>query len=310
MQHDSHLPSQALRKESILEIESYTQYRETRLHDQPGFSYNTYLCTIPQDFLRVDLHWHEQMEIVYVKKGSGTITIGTTAYPVTAGCIVPILPGELHAIDGTIGVRMEYENIIFSLSILDSTDENDWCRTHVIQALAGGHFHFPRPIVPGTAFHREASRALDHADQACVVREAGYSLLVKSSLFLFMHALYSNRIKADTPGVSLYEETIKRVISYVKLHFAEPITIEDAARLTEYSPAHFMRIFKQETGQTFVGYLTDYRLSYATYLIRESNDLISDIALQCGFDNISYFIRLFKKRYGMSPRAYRQAKDE
>ena len=50
-----------------------------------------------------------------------------------AGCIVPVLPGELHAIDGAPDGPMEYENIIFSLSILDSTETDDWCRHHVIR---------------------------------------------------------------------------------------------------------------------------------------------------------------------------------
>ena len=60
------------------------------------------------------------MEIIYVKKGRGTVTAASRKYPVMAGSIMPILPGELHAIDGDPGVRMEYENIIFSLSLLDN----------------------------------------------------------------------------------------------------------------------------------------------------------------------------------------------
>lgn len=289
-----------------MDLEEYTQYHETRIHEQPGFSYNTYLCTIPQDFTRVDMHWHEQMEIVYVKKGSGTITVNMHPYPVQAGSILPIMPGELHAIDGTPGVRMEYENIIFSLSILDSTDENDWCRQHVIQALQSGSLHFPRPINPGTQFYEDAARSLDHCDQACIVRELGYALLVKSSLFLFLHALYANRDHSADHGASPHEEVIKKVILFVKDHFFEPITIEDAARVTEYSKAHFMRLFREETGQTFVTFLTDYRLSYAAYLLRESSDPIGTIASRCGFDNLSYFTRLFRKRYGYAPRDFRR----
>ena len=70
-----------------MNLEEYSQYKETLLHEQPGFAYNTYLCTIPQDFPRVDLHWHEQMEIIYVKKGSGAVTVGSVRCPVKAGSI-------------------------------------------------------------------------------------------------------------------------------------------------------------------------------------------------------------------------------
>ena len=71
-----------------MNLEEYSQYRETLLHEQPGFAYNTYLCTIPQDFARVDLHWHDQMEIIYVKKGRGTVTAASRKYPVMAGSIM------------------------------------------------------------------------------------------------------------------------------------------------------------------------------------------------------------------------------
>lgn len=59
-----------------------------------GFAYETYLCTIPLDFDRVNLHWHDQMEVIYIKKGRGTVSVNLESYPVEAGCIVPVLPGS------------------------------------------------------------------------------------------------------------------------------------------------------------------------------------------------------------------------
>lgn len=77
-----------------MELEEYTQYQETKLHEKPGFAYETYLCTIPLDFDRVNLHWHDQMEVIYIKKGRGTVSVNLESYPVEAGCIVPVLPGS------------------------------------------------------------------------------------------------------------------------------------------------------------------------------------------------------------------------
>ena len=68
-----------------------------------------------------------------------------------------------------------------------------------------------------------------------------------------------------------------------------------------------MRVFKEETGQTFVGYLNDYRLTAATYFLRETDESIGNIAVSCGFDNGSYFIRRFRARYGKTPSEYRKA---
>jgi len=253
----------------------------------------------------VDLHWHEQMEIIYVKRGSGTISVNLKPMKVSAGCIMPILPGELHAILADPDERMEYENIIFSLSILDSTDENDWCRSNVIQALEKGTLHFSRPIRPGSGLHAVASETLDKADLVSEMRSPGYPLLLKSCLFQLLFSLYTHKTRDNTVQASPHEHTMKKIILYVREHFSERITVEDAAEAVEYSPSHFMRFFKQETGHTFVNYLNEYRLAYAGYLLKESTEQIGSIASRCGFDNFSYFIRLFRKKYGLSPKEYR-----
>ena len=291
----------------IMEPEVYKQYRETRLHEQPGFAYDTYLCSIPKDFSRVNLHWHDQMEIIYIKRGSGNVSINLQPMQVAAGDIVPIMPGELHSIEVSGGETMEYENMIFSLSILDSTESDDWCRRHVIYPLKQGMLHFERPIRPGSAFYRSVSAALDGADLACMKRESGYSLVVKSELFLFLHALYVYRIPDREPASSPEAVKLKELISYVKEHFSEVITIKDAAQLTGYSSSHFMRIFRRETGQTFVDFLNDYRLSASLYYLKETKESIAGVAALCGFDNISYFIRIFHKKYGISPGKYRKS---
>lgn len=288
-----------------MELIDYAQYKEPQLHEQPGFAYNTYLCTIPLDFPRVALHWHEQMELIYIKKGRGTVSVDLKPFPVYAGCIMPVLPGQLHAIEGEAGETMEYENIIFSLSILEGKDDHDWCRLHVTNALRSGQLQFPRPLAPGTAIHTAAAAALDAADNACREKEDGYSLLVKSSLLLFLHALYANRsFEAAEPEL---RDTVKlkTLLTYVKEHYGEKQTVADAARLVGYSEAHFMRLFHQETGQTFVAFLNEYRLTAAAYFLRESSKPIGEIAAHCGFDNFSYFIRLFRRRFGVPPREYR-----
>lgn len=288
-----------------MDLEKYIQYHEKKQHGQPGFSYNTYLCTIPQDFTRVDLHWHSDMEIIYVKKGCGFVTVGPETYDVAAGCIIPVLPSELHAIDGREGVRMEYENIIFNLAILDSRDENDWCHENVIEALNRGSLHFPRPVRPGTAFHESASAALDAADRAGTCRFEGYQLEIKACLFRFLLSLYKNRTDA-APEKRIHEATLKAVLSFVQDHYSEKIEVQDAARVSGYSAAHFMRFFKQETGRTFGRYLMEYRLRSASYLLKETEEPVSVIADKCGFENLSYFIRQFHRYYGASPGKYRK----
>ena len=89
------------------------QYHEKKRHTEDQFPYNTYLCTIPDDFTEVPVHWHEEAELIVIQKGSGTVLVDLTHYHVTAGDIIIVLPEHLHAIREISGQKMEYENIIF-----------------------------------------------------------------------------------------------------------------------------------------------------------------------------------------------------
>lgn len=288
-----------------MELDEYLRYHETKPHEQPGFKFDTYVCAIPDSFPKVDPHWHADMEIIYIKKGKGRVSFGTRSSEVCAGSIVPVMPGEVHSIECDAG-RMEYENIIFSLSTVESSDENDWARANVLMPLRSAELVFERPINPGTELHSEVSAILDELVFISSEMRDGYPLLVKSRLLLLIYSLYSHRQNRADEAKKTHDEALRRVISYVKEHYSEEISLETAAEIAGYSPSHFMRFFRGETGRTFTGYLMDYRLSYAAYLLRESSGKISDIAMNCGFNNLSYFIRSFKERYGLSPREFRK----
>ena len=82
-----------------MNILEYENYQEKIPHGNPLFPYITYPCSIPLDFSRVPLHWHDEMEIIYIKKGTGAITVDFKSYVVTEGTIALILPGRLHSIE-------------------------------------------------------------------------------------------------------------------------------------------------------------------------------------------------------------------
>ena len=117
-------------------------YHEIKEHGKREFPFNIYPCSIPVDFSHVALHWHEEMEIIAVKKGKGRITVDTVSYPVEEGDILAVFPGQLHAISCGNGERMEYENIIFRLSMLMG-DNGDGCTVHFLKPLQEGQAKNP-----------------------------------------------------------------------------------------------------------------------------------------------------------------------
>ena len=141
-------------------------------------------------------------------------------------------------------------------------------------------------------------------EEANKVKNAGYELAIKGALLRFLSILigqHGTSLPADTTDT----RRLKTVLQLIEAEYATPLRIEDAAEACGCSQSHFMRWFKKMTGQGFTAYLNDHRLNLAAELLRITDATVLDIAGRVGFDNLSYFNRLFKRRYGMTPREYR-----
>jgi len=288
-----------------MNILEYENYQEKILHGDPLFPYITYLCSIPLDFGYVPMHWHDEMEIIYIKKGNGTITVDFTQHTVSAGDIALILPGQLHSIGQFESESMEYENIIFRLSMLMG-DNGDGCTVHFLKPLQEGQAKNPVLIQRNQPDHEVFGKVIQELDRFSEIRGNGYQLAVKGQLFLFLYYAYGRGILFTEKKPGHAREKIKGILEYIREHFGEEITIRQAAELCFYSESHFMKYFKQYAGMPFIQYLNDYRLTRAGEYLKMTEENVTQIALKCGFENLSYFNRLFRRKFGVTPRQYRE----
>ena len=90
--------------EGSVNLSEYQNYHEAKSHTSADFPYNTYLCSIPLDFTQVPLHWHEELEMVVIQKGEGTISVDCDRQAVRAGDMVFIRPGHLHSIEQSLSL--------------------------------------------------------------------------------------------------------------------------------------------------------------------------------------------------------------
>jgi len=98
---------------------------------------------------------------------------------------------------------------------------------------------------------------------------------------------------------------IEKIHSYLIHNYNKKIRLEDAAKLLNMSPISFTRLIKQRTGKCFIDFLNEIRLGFATRLLIDTNKTISEICFDCGFNNISNFNRIFKKKQGQTPTDFR-----
>lgn len=101
-------------------------------------------------------------------------------------------------------------------------------------------------------------------------------------------------------------KNIQLALEYINANYAKQLSLEQVAEQVYLNPDYFSRIFKAETGQTFVNYLTDVRMQHAIRLLENTALRVQTIAQQVGYYNASYFSTAFKKKYGMSPYEYRR----
>lgn len=291
-----------------MNINEYQNYHETKAHTSAEFPYNTYLCSIPLDFPGVPLHWHDEMELVVIKKGQGYVSVDFDKHLVHSGDIIMICPGCLHAIEQDASYKMEYENIIFKPELL-SSGANDLCMLQYMKPLLDGILPVEHFLTPAHEVFESLSNCIRQIDLVCADQTTGWQLAVKSALFYFFFLLISERQK-KTVSISHNPkslEKMKTVLKYIEEHYTEKLTIDDMAKLTFYSKSHFMKFFKVHMGTGFTEYLNDYRLTMAARLLKSSDESILMIAEESGFDNLSYFNRIFKRKYGVSPGSYRKS---
>ena len=277
--------------------------QENKRHGDRWFPFDIYPCTIPKDFPQVALHWQNSMELIFVKKGSGLVQVGLEPVTARAGDIFVLAPGMLHGLGQLPGETMEYENIIFEVELLGGS--SDLCYRRYLLPLQSGRLSLPSRLTPGRTCYDGALGCLRQLEDVNRDRVLGYELQVKGLLLSLLSLLVA---QSDTlpPSENADTRRLKTILQYVTTHYAETLSVAEAAGVCQCSPSHFMRWFRQMTGQSFTEYLNACRLNAAAEALRSTDDTVLAVAERTGFKNLSYFNRAFKARFGLTPREYRK----
>lgn len=285
--------------------------KENARHGSDDFPAGFYDVQAPKHFQNMLVHWHEEMEITKVVSGTLRYDIDQVRYELNAGDILLISPDTLHSAHQIEDRPAATVTVVFHLR-LAGIDTVDSCTARFIQPIREGQLRIPPVLSPGDPCYDAISRCFD-ALWACRDPEYPYrELQFKSQLFTLIQCIWQYSSGKELPPprrtLRIYEDKLKLALAYIQEHYAEPITVARLAELCGFSQVHFMNIFKAAIGSTCIEYLVEYRLARASLELQESEHSITQIALDTGFQNISYFNRAFKRHYGMTPSEYRRKK--
>ncbi len=246
------------------------------------------------------MHWHDDLQLIHVREGSIILETLSSMVKISKGESVLIRPGVVHNVTGR--KNCCYYSYIFPARILyyypNSPVEHSlrW----LLELESYGYFLFDNS-------ESWANRVNTLLEEIGGIEETGklseYRILFRLSEVFLLILENGNAFKRADPDI--YAERVLLFLKYIDSHYAEDITLEMIAAAAQVSKSECIRCFRKTLKRTPYDYLTEYRLSKASYFLEFSNDSIMDISLKCGFSQPSHFGFLFKKRTGMTPRQYR-----
>ncbi|MEM7374146.1 MAG: AraC family transcriptional regulator [Bacteroidota bacterium] len=247
-------------------------------------------------------HFHPEYELVYIQGTDGTRHVGDHISPYTGSDLV-LIGSNIPHLNFDYGVKSAYEKVV--LHIQPSFQKE------VFQAFPelSGIYQLFESAQYGIAFHGETRDLIGQ-------RLMQFHLL--SPFEQFLEVLSLLQLLAESEEASLLHSTpfinrsskkaqarLRQIFIFIDEHYQQKIPLETVANMCSLTKAAFCRYFKQATGNTFIGFLNQYRISQAKrHLMMGAS--ISETCFSCGFESLSYFTRTFKKITQETPSDFQQ----
>jgi len=270
---------------------------EYEVHNDRFSKGKPYHIHLDQIILSSRRNWHSSVEFLYFIDGSAKITLNSDVYTATAGDVVVINSNTVHNITSTDTTICKYYCLIISIEFLED------------YSLYMSDNTMFEPIIKS-----DNVRELFEKIITLFKSPTPHSNVITTShiMSLFMYLLENHKIEPIITKPTTYSKKfhmIQKTLSYIRRNYTNQISVEDIAAHVMFSSDYLSHTFKEFTGNTIIYYINYLRCHHARSLLRKDELSISSIATQCGFNNVSYFTKTYKKFFGVSPSVYKASLD-
>lgn len=254
-------------------------------------------CTTHQWYAPTILHTHTDWEFTTLTEGTGVNVINGVAYPFAYGSF--LLLGPKHRHQQTATGAMARRDICVSISSLKKFC--DELQAGLYEQLCAQE----TPIIitlPISSYKGLVSRLADIEAYQSLFPEHTAAVLhsiITYLLGVYLENTHKSSKNASPPWFLEFIRKIQKPEVFSK-------KIEELVEYSNYTHAHFLLLFKEQTGQTLISYITELRLNYAAQLLVSTDVSIIQIANEVGYDNHSFFSQKFRKRFGVTPVEHRK----
>lgn len=283
------------------------ELKENVSHGTKEYPYDQYFIRHVPHAFQFPVHWHEELEIIYIKQGTLEITIDNTSYTGHAGSIYLVNPRELHFM-GSTDLSVAYYTLLFPLEFV-SFQSMDHLEASLFQPLRSGQLLFSHTIPDGNLMNTLASildeiiplnrrSRKDPLQDEISYNQTSPSRQIETRILLLQFFLKiiddGSLIMPSVPGKQSNMQ--RELLAYIENHYTEKISLQELAACFHLSEKYVSRYFKEHFHLTFSDYVNHLRLTRAKKLLETTELSVTQVALDSGYSNVSYFIRSFKKK--------------
>ncbi|MCI5611959.1 MAG: AraC family transcriptional regulator [Roseburia sp.] len=282
----------------------YFELKENKPHGTKDDPFSTYHIQNGGQSFQIPVHWHDELEIIYVKSGFLTVNISGENYIGKPGDAFVVSPGNLHFMGSQTGT-VDYFTFLFPLKYI-AFRTDDMLYDKLIEPLNSGHLMISPEIKDTVKEQCEQLAGVYAAEIDESESKITGQIRKKIILLQFIHELWKKGfiVENDTTGRNTVE---KEMVSYIQQNYTGKILLREFGEQFHLSEKYISRYFKEHFHITLSQYVTYLRLEHAKQMLQETDISVTEVAMQSGYQNISYFIRSFKKTYGVSPLKYRKS---
>ena len=269
-------------------------------HGTFDFPIAYYLFTPDNHLTNSTLHLHKEVEIIRVTTGELSIFLNNVEFRVTKGDSFIIADAVMHQL---VSHEATYEAVFFDPSFL--MKKNCICSKQIGKMI---NFRSITPALPNDQW--EINTALAKLFREMKEKSTGFELATLSALFYLWSEIFRHDLMEDKKTLFHKKEEIfdkfSNVLAYIEETYMNPISLEDMAVITGFTTKYFCKFFRFMTGHSPIDFVNKYRIEIACEYLINSDYHITDITSLCGFNDISYFIKTFRKYQGCAPRSWQR----
>ncbi|WP_170311603.1 AraC family transcriptional regulator [Vallitalea okinawensis] len=260
-------------------------------------------------FIKFDTHKHDYLEMIYVYSGSIRQTIGQSQIEVKAGEIIILDLNISHSIEpamkGDIAANILIKKEFFDWIVMSQLADNDIISDFIVKTM-----YDKRIYKSYLHFHTSDNHKVQNLMKSLLCEFYDPSFCTETVIKSYMMLIFTELLRMHKKSFSKiskqrFNTAIETEITrYLRKEYKE-VSIKKLAEHFNFNPDYLGKIIKQTTGKTFTDLLQDIRMKQACLLLEKSDYPINEIIKEIGYSNKSYFYRIFKRQYELTPDEYR-----